>query len=111
MTFTEFTEEIAGILGCDTDAEGILSAVKQHEIEADMLSNSITSLACDCNIKADAKTDLQNVSAIRDYIHSIEVNYDNAFNAYHEANKSAADYKLDCITLKRALVILAKDID
>ena len=92
MTFTEFTEEIAVILGCDPNTEGILSAVKQHEIEADMLSNSITSLACDCNIKADAKTDLQNVSAIRDYIRSIEINYVNICNSYHDANKSAANW-------------------
>lgn len=99
MTFTEFTEEIAGILGCDPDAKGILSAVKQHEIEADMLSNSITSLACDCNIKTDAKTDLQNVSAIRDYIRSIEVNYVNICNSYHDANKSAANWIISSTAL------------
>lgn len=106
-----FAEEIASILGCDPNTEEILSAVKQREIEADMLSKSISSLAYDCGIKADAKTDLQNVSAIRDCIHSAEARYDNICDAYHSANKSAADYKLDCITLKRALVILAKDID
>lgn len=111
MTFTEFAEELASILDCDPNAEGILSAVEQREIEAAMLSNSIASLAHECGIEADTKTDLQNVSAIWDYIRSAEVDHANTCNAYHCANKNAADYKLDCITLKRALVILAKDID
>lgn len=111
MLYEEFTAEIATILGCENNVGKIIDTLKQREIDADMLSNAISDVAQGFKIDTNGATDLQIFSQIGDYAMVMEMAYNSLKKDYDKANHNAADYKLDCMTLKRALVILAKDID